>query len=78
MAALSPAAAHHRARIAAIERCVKSGERRSNDPELIEARRNLRAERLADHVKSVVDQAPRLTREQIERIAAILRGGDVP
>ena len=32
-------------------------------------------ERLAEHVRKVVDAAPPLTAEQRDRIAAILRGG---
>ncbi|APE15702.1 hypothetical protein BOH72_11210 [Mycobacterium sp. WY10] len=44
-------------------------------PKTIEARRNFRAEKLADHVRKVVAEAPPLTQEQRDRIAAILRGG---
>lgn len=68
--ALSPDAAHHRGKIAALSRS-----RTSDDPELIEARRALRAEVLAEHVRAVVAQAPPLTDEQRERIAALLRTG---
>lgn len=68
--ALSKAAAHQRAKLANLSRG-----RQPDDPEIIEARRNLRAEMLADHVANVVAQAPPLTAEQRDRIAAILRGG---
>ena len=68
--ALSKAATHERAKIASWSRY-----RDPDDPELEEARRNLRAERLADHVARVVDEAPPLTAEQRDRIAAILQGG---
>jgi hypothetical protein len=44
-----------------------------DDTEAIEAaRRDYRAEDLAEHVKRVVDQAPALTFEQIGRITSIL------
>jgi len=59
-----------RARVASLTRS-----REPDDPELVAARRNMRAERLADHVRKVVDQAPPLTSEQRARIAAILNGG---
>jgi len=59
-----------RARVASLSRS-----RKSDDPELIEARRNMRAERLAEHVARVVAEAPPLTDEQRERIAALLRAG---
>lgn len=70
--------ASHRGRVAALERCVKSGERRPDDPELINARRNLRFERLAEHVARVVAESPALTDSQLTRIAALLNtgGGD--
>jgi hypothetical protein len=49
------------------------------DPNVIdEHRRDLRAERLADHIKKVVDSAPPLTDQQKGRLSALLRpsGGD--
>ena len=54
--------------------------RSSDDPELVEARRNLRALRLEEHVTKVLAGAPPLTDEQRERIAALLRAasGDAP
>jgi len=42
---------------------------------LVEARRRLKTERLADYVARVVDAAPPLTPSQRDRIAALLRGG---
>lgn len=68
--ALSPAAAHHRGKLAALSRS-----RTPDDPELLEARRDLRAERLADYVARIVAEAPPLTNEQRERIAGLLRAG---
>ena len=58
-----------RARVAVLTR-----HRPADDPELIEARRNLKALRLEDHVKAVVDSAPPLTEAQRERIHQILHG----
>lgn len=64
-----------RAKVAALSRCVGNGERSADDPELAQARLNLRALRLEEHVRKVVTEAPPLTDEQRDRIAAILRGG---
>ncbi len=60
----------HRAEVAALSRS-----RSADDPDLINARRNLRAERLAEHVAKVVAQAPPLSPAQRDRIAVLLRGG---
>ena len=62
----SPAVAHHRARIA---------RRHQTKGAVDDARRDLRAELLAEHVERVVRQLPPLTDSQIERIAAILNTG---
>lgn len=49
---------------------------RRGDPELIvEARRNHAAAKLAAYVAQVVAEAPPLSPEQRDRIAALLRGG---
>lgn len=61
---------HERARIASLSRS-----RKPDDPELIEARRNLRAFRLADHVAKALEGAPPLTDEQRQSIARLLMGG---
>jgi len=42
---------------------------------LVEARRRLKTERLAEYVAKVVDAAPPLTAAQRDRIAALLRSG---
>ena len=57
-----------RARVAALTRS-----RKSDDPELISARQNLRASRLEDYIKRTVDAAPPLTAEQRDRLALLLR-----
>lgn len=59
---------HERARVASLTRS-----RTPDDPELVDARRNLRAERLADHIRRQVDDWPPLTNEQRARLAALLR-----
>lgn len=71
--ALSATAAHHRARIAALSR-----DRAADDPEIICARRDLAAARLADHVERVIADAPPLTGEQRAHIAALLSVGPRP
>lgn len=58
-----------RARVAGLSR-----DRKPDDPDLIEARRNLKAERLADYITRTVDAAPPLSEEQRRRLAALLRG----
>lgn len=46
-------------------------------PEQVEdLRRDLRAERLAEHIRKTVEAAPPLTPEQRDRLALLLRGGD--
>jgi len=59
---------HERARVAALTRSRPAG-----DPDLIRARQNLKAERLADHIRETVDAAPPLTVEQRDRLALLLR-----
>ena len=57
-----------RARIASLSRS-----RPADDPEIIEARRNLKALKLSEYVSKVVADAPPLTPEQSSKIAALLR-----
>jgi hypothetical protein len=58
---------HYRAQVATLSRS-----RSADDPDLIEARRNLRAARLQDHVEKALADAPPLTDQQRERIARLL------
>ncbi len=46
-----------------------------DSPEILAARRDLRAARLADYITKVVDQAPPLLPEQVDRLALLLRSG---
>ena len=59
-----------RARVASLTRS-----RAVDDPDLINARRNLKAERLADYIRKTVDAAPSLTPEQRDRLALLLNSG---
>lgn len=61
---------HERARVASLSRS-----RSEDDPELLDARRRLKAERLATHVERALADAPPLTDAQRERIARLLVGG---
>ena len=47
--------------------------RTPDDPELLAAHRDLVTEGLALHIKQVVDQAPILTEEQLDRLSSLLR-----
>lgn len=66
----TPTIYHHRARIASLTRS-----RAADDPELLTARRDLRAERLAEHIERTVAEAPPLTPEQLDQLKALLRAG---
>ena len=56
-----------RARVAALSRS-----RTPDDPDLAAARRDLRAARAEDYIRSVVDAAPPLTDEQVRRLSVLL------
>lgn len=75
MAALSPAAAHHRGRLAGLKRAIRNGERPADDPEVTEAERDYAATRLADYARELVAKWPPMSNEQIETVANILRSG---
>jgi hypothetical protein len=59
---------HHRARVAALSR-----DRALDDPDLLDARRDLRAARLEDYIRKLVDSAPPLSPTQRDRLALLLR-----
>lgn len=59
-----------RARVASLTRS-----RCADDPDLVNARRNLKAERLADYIRKTVDTAPPLTAEQRDRLSLLLNSG---
>lgn len=60
-----------RARYASLTRS-----READDPDLLAARRNLRAARAEDYIRTVVAGAPPLTPEQIERLRNLLPTAD--
>jgi hypothetical protein len=70
MAPLSPTAAKLRARHNALKRY-----RPTDDPEVVESGRELKARRFEEYVKETIAAAPALTDAQLERIAALLRAG---
>ncbi len=59
-----------RARVASLSRS-----RTPDDPDLIAARQNLKAERLAHYIRETVDAAPALSESQRDRLALLLRTG---
>ena len=61
---------HERARVASLTRS-----RTPDDPDLVDARRNMRAAKLEDYIRTIVDAAPPLTTTQRDRLALLLRGG---
>ena len=64
---------HERARIAALTRAIRAGERPVDDPALPEARRNLKAARAADYIRKVLEEAPPLSDEQRTQLAELLK-----
>lgn len=49
--------------------------RRDPSADVTELMRQMRAEKLEDHIKQVVDQFPPLTPAQRDRLAMLLKGG---
>lgn len=68
MAARTPARRSAAARVSVLQR-----HHGQDDPRLSEARRDLRAAELEEHVQRIVDAAPPLTSAQRDKIAALLR-----
>lgn len=65
---ISPEAARHRSRLGyAVQH--------NNHERAKEARRDLRATLLYEHVKRTLRELPPLTEEQRDRVAALLQGG---
>ncbi len=71
--AISSAKSRPRAKIAALTRAVRNGERAADDPELADARRDLAQAQLADYIEKILAQAPPLTDEQRTRLAELLK-----
>lgn len=70
--AMSKPANTYRGIIAGLSYAVSAGKRSADDPELLEARRGLRGQRLVDHIEEVLAGSPPLTPEQMERAASVL------
>lgn len=68
---VAPEKAHHRARVASLNRS-----RTPDDPELIGARQDLAVANLADAIAKTVAEWPDLPPAQVDRLAILLRGGD--
>lgn len=60
-----------RARVASLSRS-----RTPDDPDLVDARRDLRAARLEDYIRRTIEAAPPLTEDQRRHLAALLGAGD--
>lgn len=60
---------HTKTKVAALSRS-----RPADDPELVAARRELKALTLSEHVRKTVASFPPLTTEQVDRVALLLRG----
>jgi hypothetical protein len=58
--------------MAALVRCVKTGERSPEDPDLIETRRNLRALKLEEHMRLALADIPSMTDDEIEHLISLL------
>jgi hypothetical protein len=65
---MTPAEKTDRARVAALRRHCP------NDPKTDELAARFKADRLAEHIRRVVDSAPPLTAEQRNRLAILMRG----
>lgn len=61
-----------RAQVAALSRS-----RAADDPDLLEAKQELRITRAEDYIRSIVAAAPPLTDEQKARLAVLLNAGQV-
>jgi hypothetical protein len=73
--AISPAAAHFRAKIASLTRAIRAGERPIDDPELEQAKRDLHDVLLAERVEKIVADFPKLSEHQQVRVAALFQAG---
>jgi hypothetical protein len=62
-----------RAKIAAITRGIRAGERPADDPELIDTQRDYRAGRAEEYIEELLRQAPPLTDVQRNKLAELLR-----
>jgi hypothetical protein len=66
--AISPAIAKRRARVAR-----KSQDHAPDDPELLDAKRDLKTELVAEYIEKILASAPPLSDEQRNALAELLR-----
>lgn len=69
----SSAVARSRATVAGLTVGVRTGKRQPDDPELIDAYRDLAAAKIGDYIEKVLAEAPPLNDEQRTRLAELLR-----
>jgi hypothetical protein len=68
-----PRVAAARARVVAFKRCVKTGEREPDDPEVIDATCELAAANITAYVEKTLAAAPPLSDEQRAKLAELLK-----
>ena len=54
---------------------IATAKRRNPSADVTDLRQKLREERLAEHIRAVVDEAPPLPQAARDRLALVLRGG---
>jgi hypothetical protein len=64
------AVSHYKAKVAAITRPIRAGERPADDPEFIAAKRNLNTANLEAAVRKCLAKAPRPIDEHLQRIVS--------
>jgi hypothetical protein len=62
-----------RAKIGALSRCIKNGERQPDDPEYLAAKRDLAATSIEEYIERTIAKAPPLTAEQSTQLAELLK-----
>jgi hypothetical protein len=69
----SPAVSKPRARVAGLTLGVRTGKRKPDDPELVDAYRDLAAAKISDYIERILAEAPPLTDEQRTKLAELLK-----
>ena len=72
---MSTTSRSEQARVAALSRCVRTGERPADDPALADAKRNFKALRAEEYITRVLSEGPPLTDQQRTRLADLFRAG---
>lgn len=66
---------HERARVAALARCVRNGERPADDPALAEARTRLQGAIAAARIERIISAEPPMTAGERRHLVELLLGG---